>query len=225
MSKLSPANRELLELAAKAAGIDAEAYPDDEDCREGLWLKGARTADNNSVWNPGRDDGDALRLANALGAWAFEAALQWMSANLDIGGDRDGGFRIAIVNVAAEKGREIAAQSAIECTVRAAFEQMMRKGGHGPLVRRLGGSYMDAHVHSTWQGYFRRAQDEAAIFKARAEEVREQCAKVCDERAEGWTETRPHRDESYQLCQHGAKNEARALAVAIRALPIKDVAL
>ena len=58
---------ELLTLAAKAAGIDAEVYSEFGLGPEGLWLKGSRTADNSSYWNPLHDDGDAFRLAVKLG--------------------------------------------------------------------------------------------------------------------------------------------------------------
>lgn len=46
-------DRELLELAAKAAGIECD------------W-SGDYFGDGNSVWNPLTDDGDALRLAVSL---------------------------------------------------------------------------------------------------------------------------------------------------------------
>lgn len=59
-------DRELLELAAKAAGIDAEAHSELGVGSEGLWLKGERTPDNDKYWNPLRSDGDALRLAVKL---------------------------------------------------------------------------------------------------------------------------------------------------------------
>jgi hypothetical protein len=51
-------DRELLELAAKAAGYEIE---DDEN--HGL----VRFADDGAIWNPLTDDGDALRLAVKLG--------------------------------------------------------------------------------------------------------------------------------------------------------------
>ena len=49
-------DRELLELAAKAAGIKGELT------EYGVWPKG-----DSPVWNPLRYDGDALRLAVKLG--------------------------------------------------------------------------------------------------------------------------------------------------------------
>ena len=53
-------NRELLELAAKAAGITHEGLDDPDDETSGLWVSWATS------WNPLTDDGDALRLAVKL---------------------------------------------------------------------------------------------------------------------------------------------------------------
>jgi len=66
-------DKELLELAAKAAGIDASWNDDNEynidysAKHEGMYLNGERTPDNDAYWNPLRSDGDALRLAVRLG--------------------------------------------------------------------------------------------------------------------------------------------------------------
>jgi hypothetical protein len=67
--KDSTTDRELLELAAKAAGINA-SWPSEEDAdydasREGMFLNGKRSACNSKYWNPITDDGDAFRLAVA----------------------------------------------------------------------------------------------------------------------------------------------------------------
>ncbi|MDQ0068312.1 hypothetical protein J2W34_000086 [Variovorax boronicumulans] len=59
-------DRELLERAAKAAGIDAEFHPELGYGPEGMYLKGQRSPDNSKYWNPLHDDGDALRLAVKL---------------------------------------------------------------------------------------------------------------------------------------------------------------
>jgi hypothetical protein len=60
-------DRELLERAAKAAGIDAcWINPDDaefDSANEGMWLNGERSPDNSKFWNPLTDDGDRYRLA------------------------------------------------------------------------------------------------------------------------------------------------------------------
>jgi len=52
-------DRTLLELAAKAAGVD---YDKTDSCHVGLWYVSA-----GGWWNPLTDDGDALRLAVNLG--------------------------------------------------------------------------------------------------------------------------------------------------------------
>jgi hypothetical protein len=54
-------NRELLELAAKAAGIRINywVYDNDDDSPSVL--------ESGGIWNPLTDDGDALRLAVKLG--------------------------------------------------------------------------------------------------------------------------------------------------------------
>lgn len=52
-------DRELLEMAAKAAGYEVARIPDNED---GLLLVGMQ-----DIWAPLTDDGDAFRLAVKLG--------------------------------------------------------------------------------------------------------------------------------------------------------------
>lgn len=59
-------DKELLELAAIAAGLDTE-WIDGNYCSEGLWLKGQRSPGNSKFWNPLDCDGDAFRLAVQLG--------------------------------------------------------------------------------------------------------------------------------------------------------------
>jgi len=54
-------DRELLELAAKAAGYAVE--PDAHIPSGGLWLA---ESDGDKPWNPLADDGDAMRLAVKL---------------------------------------------------------------------------------------------------------------------------------------------------------------
>ena len=56
---ISATDRELLELAAKAAGIDVFWWPADDPVA-------LRLKRNNDLWNPLTDDGDALRLAVKL---------------------------------------------------------------------------------------------------------------------------------------------------------------
>ena len=62
-------DRELLELAAKAAGMDVSwDHYDPDYCAgaEGMFLNGQRSPDNSKYWNPLTNDGDALRLAVRL---------------------------------------------------------------------------------------------------------------------------------------------------------------
>ena len=61
-------DRELLELAAKAAGIDYDEKCTEKDYKFGLWLTmhGEPYEGQRRKWNPLTDDGDALRLFCAL---------------------------------------------------------------------------------------------------------------------------------------------------------------
>lgn len=86
-------DRELLELAAKAAGIEWDEFT--LDC-----------------WNPLISDGDALRLAVKLKIGSIWALQQWGNENMD---DADSAYeqdpyaatRRAIVRAAAEIGKEM----------------------------------------------------------------------------------------------------------------------
>lgn len=93
-------DRELLEMAAKAAGID---WVDDTSVghARGLRLK------TGSFWNPLTDDGDALRLAVKLKLrWTH---IIWVSPVFEpYIGDVDAATRRAIVRAAAEIGRNMA---------------------------------------------------------------------------------------------------------------------
>lgn len=59
-------DRELLEQAARAAGIRHIEYTNDYDGSMGL-MRHDEFGNHTSVWNPLTDDGDALRLAVKLG--------------------------------------------------------------------------------------------------------------------------------------------------------------
>ena len=99
--------RELLELAAKAAGFNL-VWDFDE------YMEGPCTVDEDgfpNFWNPIDDDGDALRLAvklelhitNANGhAWA---STEFHDATEPYGSDRSAATRRAIVRAAAEIGK------------------------------------------------------------------------------------------------------------------------
>lgn len=99
-------DRELLELAAKAAGIEGELT------EYGVWPKG-----DSPVWNPLRYDGYALRLAVKLD---FAVVLEGSKNNVRIDGASPNGLELvneplgedpyaatrrAIVRAAAEIGR------------------------------------------------------------------------------------------------------------------------
>jgi len=58
-------DRELLEAAAKAAGIQHITYINDYDGRHGLMLCN-EVGRHGKTWSPLHDDGDALRLAVKL---------------------------------------------------------------------------------------------------------------------------------------------------------------
>jgi len=58
-------DRELLELAAKAAGHTL--YPEWDCAESGIFIGCGVDGDLQRVWNPLADDGDALRLAVKLG--------------------------------------------------------------------------------------------------------------------------------------------------------------
>ena len=61
-------DRELLEAAAKAAGVDGECRTENL-CHDGDWgdMTVIFLADDEGWWGPLHDDGDALRLAVKLG--------------------------------------------------------------------------------------------------------------------------------------------------------------
>ena len=106
-------DKELLELAAKAAGISFRGYDD--------WYEDysayAEKTDANYRWNPLTDDGEALRLMaqlninisyreNINGAWvvAEHENIEFCPESLD-GPPEDVATRRAIVRAAAEIGR------------------------------------------------------------------------------------------------------------------------
>jgi hypothetical protein len=109
-------DRELLELAAKAAGIET-AIIYDEDDGLGPYCKTGKHA----YWRPLQDDGDALRLAVKL---HFALDVGCMSTSVDglldsdkgmapelHGGDPCAATRRAIVRAAAEIGKKMEAST------------------------------------------------------------------------------------------------------------------
>jgi len=84
-------DRELLELAAKAAGI------------EDWWPDSSASARNNIFWNPIQDDGDALRLAVKLDLFYHTAFIsEFHDARCDVDATRR-----AIVRAAAAIGEQM----------------------------------------------------------------------------------------------------------------------
>jgi hypothetical protein len=106
-------DRELLEAAAKAAGLKIhaarQAERDEEGCaNSGLWI-----VNGSTCWNPLTDDGDALRLAVACGLVvdtsrpsAGPPFYSHVFAQMDFT-DRHAATRRAIVRAAAEIGRSM----------------------------------------------------------------------------------------------------------------------
>lgn len=102
-------DRELLELAAKAAGIEGEWTEWDHvygDYRENGIDYGGRT-----LWNPLADDGDALRLAATLGMWVhigkWHVSICGHYVEETCRKDPCAATRRAIVRAAAEIGRSM----------------------------------------------------------------------------------------------------------------------
>jgi hypothetical protein len=106
MTMEKQSDRELLELAALAAGVDLD------------WIAGATKMKNRGkCWNPLTDDGDALRLAaklklnieydapNYVTAWNHEDADY--THMVAINDDLIGATRKSIVRAAAEIGRRM----------------------------------------------------------------------------------------------------------------------
>ena len=106
-------DRELLELAAKAAGIEGryaslDEFPDWMTAHDGEGVYYT----SSQAWNPLIDDGDALRLAVRLGM-GVAVFNQHISVGDDVGnethqkieGDPYAATRRAIVRAAAEIGR------------------------------------------------------------------------------------------------------------------------
>ena len=95
-------DRELLELAAKAAGIDSH-----------LLIADDKAPDGYRSWNPLTDDGDALRLAVkceiAMLFYDGEANAfnRTLNDNVERGSDPLAATRRAIVRAAAEIGRSM----------------------------------------------------------------------------------------------------------------------
>ncbi|WP_238880470.1 hypothetical protein [Achromobacter xylosoxidans] len=110
-------DRELLELAAKAGGI--EVWPGTGFQAHMLFTRPAKADPDGKVtgveWNPLTDDGDALRLAVKLNLWlhvavhgtsARRAGGAWLGCEARVHGGIEAATRRAIVRAAAAIGKE-----------------------------------------------------------------------------------------------------------------------
>ena len=98
-------DRELLELAAKAAGYQIDG-PASKYMVQGYTfdsLLRLNEQGGHSVWNPLTDDGDALRLAVKLGIDISKSQVDYWDKNST---DPYAATRRAIVRAAAEIGKE-----------------------------------------------------------------------------------------------------------------------
>ena len=97
-------DRELLELAAKAAGLEWYGIFGDDECECIYFDIGP---DDVVEWNPLTDDGDALRLAVKLDLTVMSGAARDCSGRLTLDQTQDDleATRRAIVRAAAEIGK------------------------------------------------------------------------------------------------------------------------
>ncbi|MDO8251386.1 MAG: hypothetical protein Q7T78_16935 [Rhodoferax sp.] len=101
-------NKELLELAAKAAGVEGTWK-----CNSASGYSGIDVNDPDSIyWNPLEDDGDAFRLAVKLNLSLSQSPFQDAQVQGDYGscieahdGDPYAATRLAIVRAAADIGK------------------------------------------------------------------------------------------------------------------------
>ena len=112
-------DQELLELAARAAGLNVKAQSVNADDRWIGLIVGEKHTREKKFWNPLTDDGDALRLAVKLGL-RIEINTQVLGDTLVISefydnvechnGDPYAATRRAIVRAAAEIGKTMGEQ-------------------------------------------------------------------------------------------------------------------
>lgn len=110
-------DRELLELVAKAAGLNVKAQSVNADDRWLGFIVGEKYTREKKFWNPLVDDGDALRLAVKLEMFLEIHQLvttadigigdeQWVTCAEKHNNDPYAATRRAIVRAAAEIGKE-----------------------------------------------------------------------------------------------------------------------
>ena len=107
---ISPSNRELLELAAKAVGLEGYRYCTSRRCMA-EWMESDGGWFGSSIWNPHYNDGDAFRLEVVL---KLSTAWDPMVRCWSVGGIVNEEFkwlafhqdrRLATVTAAAEVGK------------------------------------------------------------------------------------------------------------------------
>lgn len=109
-------DRELIEYAAKAAGVAGEYHA------LGIYRAGLDPTADQLYWNPLTDNGDALRLAvtlrmhvdvhsNSVNVWWFDEYRKAQSCDEDFGDDPYAATRLAIVRAAAEIGKNMETQN------------------------------------------------------------------------------------------------------------------
>lgn len=100
---MNDTDRELLELAAKAAGIELTWDCEDRFGEPWTVINGVVCA----YWNPLEDDGDALRLAVELNILKNAYLESWIAHEVGKGLDWYAATRRAITRAAAEIGRNM----------------------------------------------------------------------------------------------------------------------
>ena len=102
-------NRELLELAAKAAGLHIKGHQVDYNDTFTHLVVGAKFTKQKDKWNPLTEDGDAFRLAITTGDWGHldDLLFQFGSRGINFQADPAAAIRYAIVRAAAEIGKEM----------------------------------------------------------------------------------------------------------------------
>lgn len=110
--------REMLEMAAKAAGFELRFSPEWHDVGEPQIIVNRGRCTDWEYWNPLQDDGDALRLAVAVGvnaiqchcsvdAMHFDSCIVATEMFTDHGNDKVAATRLAITRAAAQIGKSM----------------------------------------------------------------------------------------------------------------------
>jgi len=104
-------DKELLEYAAKAAGLYIQRSRMDDPINRDFLIRGEGIRNRYQKvypWNPLTDDGDALRLAVKLGLLGQDGLFYGEKWRIDLlATDRNNATRRAIVRAAAEIGKQM----------------------------------------------------------------------------------------------------------------------